>query len=93
MMESHKVTYARDPRTDRYVIRVVGRHATYFEGRKVLVTSNAGSSRIEYLEELLSWAIDEKEQDRLVAYYAFITRISDLDANVPFFDGGEDVID
>jgi hypothetical protein len=92
-MEYHQVTYSKDPRTGRYVVKVAGRHATYFEGRKVLVSSSSGSSRIEYLEELLSWAIDEKEQERLVAYYAFITRISDLDADIPFFNGGEDVVD
>jgi hypothetical protein len=81
----HHVTYARDPCTGRYVVKVTGPHAAYFEGRRVLVSLNSGDSRDEYLEECLSWTIDEQE-DQVVAYYAFITRISDLDADIPLFN-------
>jgi hypothetical protein len=83
-MIEHCATYARDSRTGRYVVKLIGPCAAYFEGRRVDVTLKSGGSRDEYLEECLSWTIDE--EDQVIAYYAFITRISDLDADIPFYN-------
>lgn len=56
----HRATYSRDKKTPgQYLIRVVGPHATEFEGRIIPVTRNDGSETNETLLRPIASGIDD----------------------------------